>query len=43
MCGMNRSEYHLPVPIPLETSSNLEEVRLYEERKREAESTGQPL
>nr|CAG4638254.1 EOG090X0181 [Cyclestheria hislopi] len=38
-----RPEYHLPVPVPLETASNLDEVRQYEKRKKEAETTGQSL
>lgn len=39
----SRSEYHLPVPVPLETASNLEEVQLYEEKKKAAQAAGQPL
>lgn len=38
-----RPEYHLPVPVPLETASNMEEVREYNERKKAAEAAGQPL
>jgi ubiquitin carboxyl-terminal hydrolase 5/13 len=38
-----RSEYNLPVPVPLETASNMEEVRLYNEQKKAAMATGQPL
>nr|CAG4650743.1 EOG090X0181 [Simocephalus serrulatus] len=38
-----RSEYSLPIPIPLETASNMEEVRLYNERKKAALASGQPL
>jgi len=39
----SRSEYHLPVPVPIETASNLEQVHLYEERKKAAQAAGQPL
>nr|CAG4639793.1 EOG090X0181 [Daphnia pulex] len=39
----HRSEYNLPVPVPLETASNMEEVRLYNEQKKAAMATGQPL
>nr|CAG4646818.1 EOG090X0181 [Megafenestra aurita] len=38
-----RTEYNLPVPVPLETASNLEEVRLYDEQKKAAQTSGQPL
>jgi len=38
-----RSEYHLPVPVPVETASNLKEVQLYEEKKKAAQAAGQPL
>ena len=38
-----RSEYHLPVPVPLETASNLEEVQAYNEKKAAAQAAGQPL
>ena len=41
--GKCRSEYHLPVPVPIETASNMEEVRLYEEKKKAAQAAGQPL
>lgn len=36
-----RPEYHLPVPVPLETASNMEEVRLYNEKKKAAEAAGE--
>lgn len=39
----HRPEYHLPVPVPLETASNLEEVQEYNERKKAAQAAGQPL
>ena len=35
-----RPEYHLPVPVPLETATNLDEVKAYEERKKAAEASG---
>lgn len=38
-----RTEYNLPVPVPLETASNMEEVRLYNEQKKAAMEAGQPL
>nr|CAG4643021.1 EOG090X0181 [Ilyocryptus agilis] len=38
-----RSEYNLPVPVPLEMATNKEEVQMYNERKKAAEASGQPL
>nr|CAG4636782.1 EOG090X0181 [Ceriodaphnia reticulata] len=38
-----RPEYTLPVPVPLETASNTEEVRMYNEKKKAAMAAGQPL
>nr|CAH0100310.1 unnamed protein product [Daphnia galeata] len=37
----HRPEYNLPVPVPLETASNMEEVRLYNEQKKAAMAAGQ--
>nr|CAG4646044.1 EOG090X0181 [Macrothrix elegans] len=39
----HRPEYHLPVPVPLETASNIQEVDEYMERKKAAEAAGQRL
>ncbi|XP_057375327.1 ubiquitin carboxyl-terminal hydrolase 5-like [Daphnia carinata] len=38
-----RPEYHLPVPVPLDTASNTEEVRLFNEQKKAAMAAGQPF
>ena len=38
-----RPEYNLPVPVPLETASNMEEVRLYNELKKAAMAASQQL
>ena len=38
-----RPEYNLPVPVPLETASHMEEVRLYNEQKKAAMAAGQQL
>ena len=35
-----RPEYHLPVPVPLETAANMDEVRAFEERRKEAAASG---
>jgi hypothetical protein len=40
---MYRTEYSLPLPIPLEAAINKEEVTAYEARKADAESKGQRL
>nr|CAH0100329.1 unnamed protein product [Daphnia galeata] len=39
----HRPEYNLPVPVPLETASNMEEVRLYNEQKKAAMAAGQHI
>ncbi|KAG5683961.1 hypothetical protein PVAND_013216 [Polypedilum vanderplanki] len=39
----HRDEFLLPLPIPLESASNLDEVRKYEEEKLLAESEGRKL
>jgi len=38
-----RTEYSLPLPIPLEAAINKDEVAAYEARKTDAESKGQRL
>jgi ubiquitin carboxyl-terminal hydrolase 5/13 len=38
-----RTEYCLPLPIPLNTATNKEELDKYEQTKAEAEKSGQKL
>jgi len=40
---MNRTEYHLAVPVPLEAATNMDEVIDYKTRKEAAAASGQPL
>jgi hypothetical protein len=40
---MYRTEYSLPLPIPLDAAVNMEEVIVYGARKEDAELKGQTL
>lgn len=38
-----RPEHHLPLPVPIHAATNQDQLREYEEKRRQAEATGQRL